>query len=149
MAAIAEEAKKRLGTEDEPFEGDVPNAEIEKDIIALVEEGKRSGKRATYVFDGFTHAKAEEFISFVSEFGPPDFAINCSASAKCIEDRYKKKNEVDEIPEEAAEELKAQEAAHAEVEQAFEAAYASLVGRVQRVDLPTDCSLESTQAKLA
>ena len=30
--AIAEQVKGRLGTDDEPFEGEVPLAEIEKDI---------------------------------------------------------------------------------------------------------------------
>jgi len=36
MNAISEEVRKRLSTEDEPFEGDVPINEIEKDIVDLM-----------------------------------------------------------------------------------------------------------------
>lgn len=38
MSDVAEEVKKTLGTEEEPFEGDVPTAEIEKAILAKVHE---------------------------------------------------------------------------------------------------------------
>lgn len=33
MKAVADEVKGRLGTEEEPFEGEVPLAEVEKDIV--------------------------------------------------------------------------------------------------------------------
>jgi hypothetical protein len=42
MMSIAEECKKKLGTEDEPFEGDVPLAEVEKEAIAIVNRDKAS-----------------------------------------------------------------------------------------------------------
>lgn len=40
MAQIAEECKKRLGSEEEPFEGEVPLAEVEKDTITIVNKDK-------------------------------------------------------------------------------------------------------------
>jgi len=62
MPAVAEEVRKRLSTEDEPFEGDVPIEEIEKDIQAMICSAKSSGKRANFVFDGYMHPKAADFI---------------------------------------------------------------------------------------
>jgi len=106
MHAIAEACKARLGTEDEPFEGDVPQEEIEKDTLSIVTKDQAAGARHTYVFDGYSHKSPAEFLSWANEqFGPPDFWLHCSCDVKQIEERYKKKNDVDEIGEEAAEEL--------------------------------------------
>lgn len=77
MPVVAEEVRKRLSTEDEPFEGDIPLEEIEKDICSMVSSAKSGGKRVNFVFDGFMHPKSADFISFVSKFGVPDFIINC------------------------------------------------------------------------
>jgi len=60
MNAISEDVRKRLSTEDEPFEGDVPLPEIEKDIVNMMNAA--TGNRAIFVFDGFMHANADEFI---------------------------------------------------------------------------------------
>ena len=40
MSLIAEECKKKLSTEDEPFEGEVPLEEVEKETIAIVQKDK-------------------------------------------------------------------------------------------------------------
>jgi len=42
MAKIAEECKKKLSTDDEPFEGEVPLTEVEKETIAIVKRDKAS-----------------------------------------------------------------------------------------------------------
>ena len=65
MAKISEEAKSRLGTEEEPFEGDVPISEVEADIVALINEAKNSGKRTKFVFDGYIHSTEEAFLTFI------------------------------------------------------------------------------------
>jgi len=75
MNVISEDVRKRLSTEDEPFEGDVPIDEVEKDITELI--NSQSGKQVCYVFDGFMHAKAEDFVGFIKQFGLPKFIINC------------------------------------------------------------------------
>jgi len=38
MSDVAEEVKKTLGTEEEPFEGDVPISEVEKAILEKVQQ---------------------------------------------------------------------------------------------------------------
>jgi len=36
MKALTEKVKSKLGTEEEPFDGEVPIGEVEKDIVATV-----------------------------------------------------------------------------------------------------------------
>ena len=57
MKAIAEKVKLSLGTEDEPFEGEVPMADVEKNIVGLI----NGSKSAKFIFDGFTHKNFAEF----------------------------------------------------------------------------------------
>jgi len=106
MKAIAEKIRPTLGTEDEPFEGDVPLAEVEKDIRKFIEENRRNHERVKFVFDGYTHKTVQEFMNFVQEFGVPEFVLYLTADEKHIKERFCKKNEVDDVPEEAVEELK-------------------------------------------
>ena len=63
MKAITEKVRAKLSTEDEPFEGEVPVKDIEKEIVAIIAAGRAS--KTTFVFDGFTHSSAEDFIKFV------------------------------------------------------------------------------------
>jgi len=61
-----------------------------------------SNKKFTYIFDGYPHSKAD-FLNFaIGQLGRPDFLIYCSAGKKAIDERYKKKNETEEIGEETA-----------------------------------------------
>jgi hypothetical protein len=39
MKIISEKVKSRLGTEEEPFEGEVSIKEVEKEISKIIEEG--------------------------------------------------------------------------------------------------------------
>lgn len=121
MSNIAETVRKSLGTEDEPFEGDVPNDKVEEAVLAEVAADRSRGDRFNYIFNGFTHKKASEFLDFANgQFGNCAYWINCQCDAKVIEERYKKKNEMDEIPEEVTGELadqaKAAEAMCKEIE---------------------------------
>ena len=53
MKIISDKVKSRLGTEEEPFEGEVPIKEIEIEISKIIEDGSKS--KTKYIFDGFTH----------------------------------------------------------------------------------------------
>lgn len=151
MEKISEECKKRLGTEDEPFEGDVPIAEVEKDCIAIVNKDKACGEQYTYLFDGYLHKNAEAFVNwFATCFGCPSFHLQLAVDKAIIEERYKKKNEIEaegEINEDQQAEIKAGEkAAEAELK-SFALAFSS-IGQPREIFLNTDCSLESTLEKL-
>jgi hypothetical protein len=65
MKAIADKIRPTLGTEDEPFEGEIPMPEIEKDIRRFIEENRRSHDRVKFVFDGYTHKTVAEFMTFI------------------------------------------------------------------------------------
>jgi hypothetical protein len=99
MKAIVEVLKKTLGTEEEPVE-EVPIAAVHKYILSMIENDKKSGRREVYVFDGYINKSPEEFIGLLGEIGPPDYVINCTCDEKILKDRWKKKNETEEISEE-------------------------------------------------
>jgi len=79
MGVIGEKVKARLGTEEEPFEGEVPIAEIEKDVVACI-NGNPNGK---FLFDGFKHG-AEAFVTFLEQFGTPKFLLCLTADDKTV-----------------------------------------------------------------
>lgn len=110
MKFIEEDLKKRLSTEDNEVE-EVPQDEIDKDIIRIISEDKQAGKKKKYLFDGYLHKTPEAFHGLLQQIGAPDSFIRCEASQEKIEHRYKTKDGEDpvEIGEEQAEELKAQE----------------------------------------
>ena len=62
MKQISEKVKSKLGTEEEPFEGEVPIKEVEKEIKKLIDEGSKS--KVKYIFDGYSHKSHTEFIDF-------------------------------------------------------------------------------------
>ena len=62
MKVITEQCKAKLGTEDEPFEGEVPIANVEKEISDMI---KKSASTSKFIFDGFTHATPGDFVKFI------------------------------------------------------------------------------------
>jgi hypothetical protein len=62
MTKIAEQVKSTLGSEEEPFEGEVPIKEVEKVISAKIS----SSSKEKYVFDGYTHKSNDDFVRFIS-----------------------------------------------------------------------------------
>jgi len=150
MHAIAETCKGRLGTEDEPFEGEVPLEEIQKDTLAIVAKDKAACEKFTYVFDGYAHKSPADFVAWANEsFGPGDFYVNCTSELKDIEERYKKKNEVEEVGEDVAEELAAQEKEANLEAKALTNSVTSLFGaRCQQLTVANDSSLEALFSQL-
>ena len=110
MEVIEKEVtKKRLypdeeeGAETEP----ISVAEVEKDVLAMIEADKAAGKTFNYIFDGYKHETVKAFIDFTtSNLGSPSSIVLANCEQKEIEARFKKENEVEEIGEEQAEELK-------------------------------------------
>jgi hypothetical protein len=146
MANISAAVAKTLGTEDEPFEGEVPCDKVEQAVLQQIEADRARGDRFTYIFDGFIHKKACDFIEFAQgQFGPCSFWVNCACETKCIEERYKKKNETEEIGEdvaaELAEQLKSAEACCKEFDTAIPNAKC-------RINVQTDVSMETLQGNL-
>lgn len=115
METVAEECKKRLkDPEAEEFEGDVPIEEIQKDICAMVKTDQASGSKCCYVFDGFAHKSAKDFMAWANaSFGCPSYWLPVTCDNAAAGERWKKQNEADEVGEEAQEEINGGEAAFA------------------------------------
>lgn len=98
LAKMAEDIRPRLETEDGPFEGRIPDAEVEKDILAIVEADKAAGDKFLYLFDGQHHESIDAMATFLlSNMGTPSYMILLSVSdEKEIENRFKEKNEITE-----------------------------------------------------
>jgi hypothetical protein len=57
-----------MGTEEGPYEGKIPLAKFEEQIVKLIKANKKDGKRLTYVFDAFPgHINATDFAKFARE----------------------------------------------------------------------------------
>jgi shikimate kinase len=76
MKAISAQIKASLGTEEEPFEGEVPLADVEKYVVNHIKKEMNSGNRVRFVFDGFGQKTSEEFIAFTKQFGAPNFIVH-------------------------------------------------------------------------
>lgn len=102
--AVADAIRPRLETEDGPFEGRVPDAEVEKDVKAVMAADKAAGDCCTYVFENFYHESVEAGLAWLCEnFGAPSTVITCKAEQKEIEGRWREAKEMgpdDEIGEE-------------------------------------------------
>jgi len=78
----------------------------------MVKANQAKGEKCSYVFDGYCHKSAKEFMEFVTPvFGSPAYwlPVTCDTAAAC--ERWKKANEADEVGEEAMEEINGGEAA--------------------------------------
>lgn len=108
MVKLAESIKPRLDTEEAPFEGRVPDAEVEKDILAMVAADKAAGLKNFYLIDGQHHETVEASTKFLLDnFNAPKCMITCLSDAKEIESRFKEKNEIaDDLGEEDANNLR-------------------------------------------
>ena len=145
VVKMAEKIKDRLGSEEDgPFEGRVPDAELEKDILAMVEADKAAGSKAMYLFDGQHHETVEAWGNFLaSNIGAPSFLVVCSAGEKDIEKRYAEKNELDAATEEDQAMLKEKSAAAVEDVSKLKACWGDMMSRVKEINLDTSCSKES------
>jgi hypothetical protein len=82
MKAITEQVKVKLTPEDGEFEGEVPIADVEKEVCDLISASRGSATRTKFLFDGYTQANADKFLEFVSQFGLPKFVLHLTTDAK-------------------------------------------------------------------
>lgn len=149
MKAIREEVKKSLGTEEEPFEGDVPLPKTEEAICKAVAQAK--GK---LIFDGIVHPDGAAFVAFMEQFGLPTFVLSLTAGSNEAEDqaeiqtRWSKLNEDAECGEDQIALLKDDLAAYNTLSEGVIGAYKQNAGRVQLLNLDTKASLETTKKDL-
>jgi hypothetical protein len=52
-----------MGTEEEPFEGEVPIEKVEEAILELVSKDRAANSKYTYLFDGWLHKSTMDFIT--------------------------------------------------------------------------------------
>jgi len=64
MKQIEEDIRKSLSTDEEPFEGEVPIADVEKAVVEQVHADKAAGKNLTYVWDSWKHKNIADFLKF-------------------------------------------------------------------------------------
>lgn len=77
---LAEDIRPRLETEDGPFEGPIPEAEVEKDILKMLNEDKARGDKFLYLFDGRHHESVKKAMAFYeANMGTPQYVISCQA----------------------------------------------------------------------
>lgn len=50
MTSIASDIKKSMGTEEEPFEGEVDIKKVQEAILEMIKKNKESGNKITYLF---------------------------------------------------------------------------------------------------
>lgn len=108
MDKIEEKVKAGLGSEEEPFEGEVPLAEIEKYVVEVFATARKSGGKKRFVFDSFKHDSEDKFMNFVSKFGNIDFILFLTCEERTVKERWMKKNEAEDVPEDQVEEIKQQ-----------------------------------------
>lgn len=109
MNVITEECKKKMaeaaGEEEAPEE--VPIGVVEQAIVAVVKGHQDAGKNVGYIFDGYSHKSGAEFMAFAcGNFGAPGYWLPVDCSHEAIGERWKKKNEADEIAEDQMDEFK-------------------------------------------
>ena len=152
MKATAVTIKASLGTEEEPFEGEVPLSDVEKAVVKHVGEQVASGTRVKFVFDGFTHKDSAAFIAFTKQFGTPNFIIHLEATDASIKQRYCTEKELDAVPEveEGGEnEFKTNEDAAQKIKDDMKTEIEEYENRVNVYKVNTDKSLETTNKELA
>ena len=66
MKAISEVVRESMKSEEgEPYEGDIPDASIEKEVVKFIQEQQASPGKKKFLFDGFVHKEPQDFIKFL------------------------------------------------------------------------------------
>ena len=149
MKAISELVRDGMKNEEgEPFEGDIPVKSVEDEVVKIVEQHQAAPGKKKYLFDGFIHKEPQEFIKFLSKFGMPSFILKLKSSDKFLKERFCKKNEVEEFPEDQIEVFKELQEVDVKAKKAFDDGFLAFAGRCSMLDLNTDNSLETTSKQL-
>lgn len=149
-AKIAESIRPRLDTEEGPFEGRVPEAEVEKDILKMVSTDKDNGNKFFYIFDGQYHESVDANANFLlSNLGAPSYMITCQADKADIESRFKEKNEIaDDLPEEEKNNLNEKRQQAEEDIERYRSCWGEVINRIKQIKLDTGCTKETLVAEI-
>lgn len=147
---IAELVRPRLDTEEAPFEGRVPDFEVEKEILNMISSDKDNGNKCFYIFDGQYHEKVEDYADFLlTNLGAPSYMITAYADKAVIEARFKEKNEIaDELPEEEKNNIAEKANQAHEDNHKYKACFHSVISRVKLISLDTGVSKEALIAEI-
>lgn len=63
LVTVTDQVKKTMGTEEEPFEGEVPKDKVYEAVLQSISQDRAANRKFTYIFDGYAHSVAE-FESF-------------------------------------------------------------------------------------
>ena len=140
--------KARLGTEEEPFEGEIPLveyiAEMKKSAAAL--QGARG--RCVFAFDDFPGADKGALAALVEAFGLPEHVLELECERPVLDKRFMTKNEIEgEIGEEQRETLNREDEAWKAKKGALEGLRVH-EGRVRVHIVHSDVSAETTHKQL-
>lgn len=97
MKAETDKLKEAKGSEEAPFEGEIPVEEVEQAILDKIKASKSNSK---FLIDDYIQKSEDEFLAFVDKIGVPDFILFMTAKEDAIKERYMKKNETEELNEE-------------------------------------------------
>lgn len=149
MKAIQDKIRAALSTEDEPYEGEITIADVERRVKKFIQDTKEKvGGRVRFIFDGYLHSTPQEFVTFALKLGVPKFIITLTAPSKVIRERWCKINETDEVGEEKEEELKASAEADIKRRDDLFKALSGHESRFKRLHFETDKSLETTLSQI-
>ena len=109
MKAITQELKDAKGTEEGPYEGDIPLEEVEAAVLKKI----KNGKGEKFIFDDYIHPTEEQLIAFTEKLGVPEFLLFLQCDESVVKERFCKKNEVEEVPEDELANIKANSASNA------------------------------------
>lgn len=148
MKAITEVVRESMKSEEgEPYEGDIPIESVEKEVASMINKSQ-AGDKKKFLFDGFTHKTADDFVKFLDQFGMPSFVLKLNTGEKYLKERYCKKNEIEEFPEDQLEAFKEQQDVDVKAKEVFDGAYLAYPTRCTMLELDTGSSLETTSKQL-
>lgn len=145
MTQVAEDLKKTMGTEEEPFEGEVPLADVEAEIMKQV----KAAPQSCFIFDSWLHKSCEEFLKWACHcFGVPSFAVHCNCDRKHAEERFKKANETEEINEDQVAELEESNRKAEKNNSDIQNMFGGIKDKVRLISLSTEGSNEAIHDNL-
>jgi hypothetical protein len=92
------------------------------------------------VFDGFEHPDGKSFVEWLDTIGTPTFILSLTAPQNVIKDRYCKKNELDELPEEQEAAFKEASEKALKCMEDMKVAISAKLARINFIKLDTGCS---------
>lgn len=56
LGAVQDQVKKSMGTDEEPYEGEVSKDKVYEAVLKLISNDRSTNKKFTYIFDGYSHS---------------------------------------------------------------------------------------------